>query len=519
MDSLEKEIFKLRSDLKRSETTIQKLQDNAALNSQNHNNTSSAFSLPSEFKKVWEVMVLENILDTFSSFLSDHVIFAKLVQDLIKIIMAKVKAQIDLKVQEVMQLMSIPKSEEDGVRKYLLKLFQDYSLKAFPGLSVDNIKDEYADLIGDIDNIEDFEDMISSPEFSDFIRTMHKLSLHMCLNEPQLAINFPENLEYLVFDKPDEFYCIDGFPKNAPPCVVIVPPVMRNNHAYQGIKPAILVLTTKDVEEANKKTLIKKIEPKPAKRSFDKPSELNPPKKIPLIDIKEKVIGFEDEVLSKDVSSFKTSTVLKDLSDTKETQIDIDQFSFSKERIKRKISDEENDPPMSKSPIFNSKSMARDTSPRQVMDLYCRYKTQNKERKTSSLDEERSLCYLPLQRKSPIRVSNFIRSESRDTSRHYQSARVFEKPMQMGKKNEICMLCKPKLPCTRCAKTSLLALSNRIPLSVYNQRAITPVRAFSSSTLNSSGKLEKGKTISMHSRKQSPNCADKPQGSDKCKVM
>ena len=52
LKDLEKEAFKLRTELKRSEVTIKKLQENASLSAQNQHNTSSAFSLPSEFKKL-----------------------------------------------------------------------------------------------------------------------------------------------------------------------------------------------------------------------------------------------------------------------------------------------------------------------------------------------------------------------------------------------------------------------------------------------------------------------------------
>lgn len=49
----------------------------------------------------------------------------------------------------------------------------------------------------------------------------------MILTDVTLEVTFSEHLDYRVYDKPDDFYCIDGFPKNSPPCVVIVPPVMR----------------------------------------------------------------------------------------------------------------------------------------------------------------------------------------------------------------------------------------------------------------------------------------------------
>lgn len=49
------------------------------MQSHNQNNTSSNFILPSEFKKKWEELVLETLLDCFTDFIDNHLYFAKLV--------------------------------------------------------------------------------------------------------------------------------------------------------------------------------------------------------------------------------------------------------------------------------------------------------------------------------------------------------------------------------------------------------------------------------------------------------
>ena len=40
----------------------------------------------------------------------------------------------------------------------------------------------------------------------------------------------------------NDYYCIDGFPKEGFPCVVVLPPPYRSGYVYQGIKPAVIVL-------------------------------------------------------------------------------------------------------------------------------------------------------------------------------------------------------------------------------------------------------------------------------------
>lgn len=39
-----------------------------------------------------------------------------------------------------------------------------------------------------------------------------------------------------------EYYCVDGFPKEGLPCVIVVPAPYRLNHVYQGIKPSVLII-------------------------------------------------------------------------------------------------------------------------------------------------------------------------------------------------------------------------------------------------------------------------------------
>jgi hypothetical protein len=45
--------------------------------------------------------------------------------------------------------------------------------------------------------------------------------------------------DFWMYNKND-YYCIDGFPQEGHPCVVVLPPPYRQGYVYQGIKPAIL---------------------------------------------------------------------------------------------------------------------------------------------------------------------------------------------------------------------------------------------------------------------------------------
>ena len=75
----------------------------------------------------------------------------------------------------------------------------------------------------------------------------------MVLNEPPIELSMlscaervqktelTEKYDFWMFNKND-YYCIDGFPKEGYPCVVVLPPPYRQGYVYQGIKPAVIVL-------------------------------------------------------------------------------------------------------------------------------------------------------------------------------------------------------------------------------------------------------------------------------------
>ena len=88
---------------------------------------------------------------------------------------------------------------------------------------------------------------MEEPEFRDFVKTLHTISLHFCLSDPKIEMPFIQDFEFRRFKKAS-FYCIDGFPKESLPCVVVYPSPMRGQYVYQGIKPAVITLPDADDE-------------------------------------------------------------------------------------------------------------------------------------------------------------------------------------------------------------------------------------------------------------------------------
>ena len=51
-----------------------------------------------------------------------------------------------------------------------------------------------------------------------------------------------------MFAKSD-FYCIDGFPTEGMPGVVVLPTPLRSGYVYQGLKPAVIVFNEDNLDD------------------------------------------------------------------------------------------------------------------------------------------------------------------------------------------------------------------------------------------------------------------------------
>ena len=64
---LEKDAFKTLVEKRKIEAQYKALQEANTVNAKNRNNTSSAFTLPSEFKSAWDELVTELMIDAFTN--------------------------------------------------------------------------------------------------------------------------------------------------------------------------------------------------------------------------------------------------------------------------------------------------------------------------------------------------------------------------------------------------------------------------------------------------------------------
>jgi hypothetical protein len=97
MTTFQSDIFTKTSENRRLLKQIKDLESKNTLNAKNRNNTSSAFTLPSEFKSCWEELVKVLILDAFPDFMDKFKLLVPLAQEILILLIESVKAQRDEK--------------------------------------------------------------------------------------------------------------------------------------------------------------------------------------------------------------------------------------------------------------------------------------------------------------------------------------------------------------------------------------------------------------------------------------
>lgn len=76
---MERDLFKAQTDSRKIEAQLKTLKDLQSIHGVTHNNTSSAFTLPSEFKTLWDELVTELVLDALPDFLGQYKLIVPLI--------------------------------------------------------------------------------------------------------------------------------------------------------------------------------------------------------------------------------------------------------------------------------------------------------------------------------------------------------------------------------------------------------------------------------------------------------
>jgi hypothetical protein len=248
--------------------------------------------LPSEFKANWDDLIKDKLPSTFTDFLENPIIYLNIIQDLVLIVNGQTKNFISKKNKEVCRLLNIPEKQEQQIYKQMINIYQDCNTSIFK-LEEEffaKVKEEsctafkkiighkfYSELatseeVRELNNDDEtktifkvneqfdvyIDQLMESDDFTKFIGTFYQLCLFMNLNDPPLKLPLESfskrKYQYRYFHKND-LYCIDGFAKENAPSLVILPPVMRNNFPYKGIRPAVLIMDKETVTEKIKEKM------------------------------------------------------------------------------------------------------------------------------------------------------------------------------------------------------------------------------------------------------------------------
>ena len=176
----------------------------------------------------------------------------------------------------VLKALHLPSDPENlaAIEKKLLPFYQHYSRTifkvsddAFEGLcknyrqvietisvaeSTSGDGDTGVSQSRDEEKLRMLQDMFDSSDFKTFCSNLFNAMIHMQLNEPKLRVL----VEPIGTRKPcyrqyhkSKYILVDGFAQEGAPCIEIIPTVMRNNYAYMGIKPSVLMLSEESTTE------------------------------------------------------------------------------------------------------------------------------------------------------------------------------------------------------------------------------------------------------------------------------
>jgi hypothetical protein len=255
IEEMETELFKSQIQNKKLELQIGKLQDIIALNSNNKNNTSISFYLPSEFKNQWEIMNKESLLEAFENLWENYYWISHVTQDTFKVVYETTFNNVKEMIFFILKYLNF-KLPNDSLFDMCLPKFRNFFQENFSTIFIfkdENfykIKEQLKNIVltqyKDFNLKEEFNRDIESKGFKTLIETLHKLFMYMILHDPIITINISSyidrELQYNFFSK-DQHLCIEGFFKIDTPCVIVIPPPMlKKNFAYQSIKPAVYVI-------------------------------------------------------------------------------------------------------------------------------------------------------------------------------------------------------------------------------------------------------------------------------------
>lgn len=252
---IESEISKYEAQIKKLENANKKLQELVSKNSQNINNTSIAFFLPSEFKNLWDKLIKTELLEAFDFYINEYNLVSNLSQDLFLIMYHETENLIHFKINTILESLNIKTTSTEQMNKIIQKFlpfFQEHLFEIF-FLSEDLSKKMKSELVKisstytiKVDQTQLMNEC-NKNQFTMLMKSFFSVCLYMLLHEPVLTLNIKQYSQrvskYMYYNK-KEMIIIEGFPVDQTPCVLILPPPMlRKKFPFNGMKPAFYALS------------------------------------------------------------------------------------------------------------------------------------------------------------------------------------------------------------------------------------------------------------------------------------
>ena len=251
-----------------------------------NNDTSKSYYTNNEFKKLWESIIQTELIDTFDFCIKEYKLISNLCQDIVLLLYDETKKIIELKFCEILKCLNLSKTSKDKKENLYMKIIpffrEDFNnIFEFSEEKMKNVKDKLKNIVNqynflneikiissassknltdilvnetDKNNNSDIykilENKIKGKYFDGIIKSFFNICLYMILHEPILTFDIEKfsqrKLIYYLYNKKD-FINVEGFGNEKTPCVVILPPpLLKKKYPFNGLRPAVYVLSDED---------------------------------------------------------------------------------------------------------------------------------------------------------------------------------------------------------------------------------------------------------------------------------
>ena len=287
------ELSSCKSKIKVLENINNKLKEKITLalsSTPDNNDTSKSYYTNNEFKKLWESIIQTELIDSFDFCIKEYKLISNLCQDIMKLIYDETKKIIELKFLEILKCLNLSKTTKNKKENLYIKILpflrENFNnIFEFNDEKLKNVKEKLKNIINQYNFLNEVKNLSSASSkslndisindndknnnrsntnnnsdmykiidnkikgnyFDGIMKSFFGICLYMLLHEPILNFDIEKysqrKLLYYFYNKKD-FINVEGFGNEKSPCVVILPPpLLKKKYQFNGLKPAVYVLS------------------------------------------------------------------------------------------------------------------------------------------------------------------------------------------------------------------------------------------------------------------------------------